>query len=87
MRNDQRAMESKQQDKVKAKQDGTFRVTCFDLEEVHLTPKGFPAPFCFRCRVKYLQYYNTQSRKFDGHSYIWNESIAGTGSCEIDKYR
>ena len=80
--NKKASWENKQADKEKAQEKDTdFIAVCFDLEEVLLTLQSFESALYYRRRLNTFTVYDFGST--DGYCYVWNESTASKGACEI----
>ncbi|XP_053396810.1 uncharacterized protein LOC128556283 [Mercenaria mercenaria] len=85
IKNKESARAQKNHDKEKAESgiDDYLLAACFDLEKVLLTPKGKASSLYYRRRLNSfnLSIYNLGTS--DANCYVWNESIASRGACEI----
>lgn len=75
--------EMKKKDKEMAKADPNMTVACFDLEQVLLTPHSKESILYYTrklCTFN-LTVYDLASK--NAQAYVWNESIAKRGACEI----
>ena len=83
IKNKKLARESKQADKELALKDETLAVACFDLEQVLLTPHSFESSLYYKRRLASFNFtiYDLGSR--NGHCFVWNESVASRGACEV----
>ena len=78
------AQENKITDKEKAQEKNTdFIAACFDLEEVLLTPHSFESALYYKRRLNTYNFTLYDFGSTDGHCFVWNESIASRGVCEI----
>ena len=64
-------------------QEGTITTSCFDLEQVLLTPKAFESSLYYKRRLKTFIFSIYNLGTTNANCYIWNESISGHGACEI----
>jgi hypothetical protein len=83
LRNKKKAREEKFHDKLRAKEDSEFVAACFDLEQVLPTPKCFESSVYYKRQLNNYNFTIYDLGTKDGYSYLWNESIASRGACEI----
>jgi hypothetical protein len=74
---------NKDLDKSKSKTDPLLAVACFDLEQVLLTPKAFESCIYYKRQLNNYNFTIYDYSTSDGYSFLWNESIASRGGCEV----
>jgi len=56
---------------------------CFDLQEVLATPRSFESSLYYKRRLNTFNFTVYDMASKDEFAYVWNESIARRGACEI----
>ena len=83
LRNKDMARENKFKDKNKTETDSDLIVACFDLEQVLSTPKAFNSSMYYKRQLNNYNFTVFDLGQKQGYSFLWNETIAGRGACEI----
>ncbi|XP_052218286.1 uncharacterized protein LOC127835889 isoform X3 [Dreissena polymorpha] len=73
----------KTKDKEKAKLVNTMCVASFDLEQILQTPHSFESCLFYKRRLNSYNFTLYDMGNSNGYCYVWNETIAKRGGCEI----
>ena len=77
------AREFKNKMKEEAKDKSNFAVACFDMEKVLLLPHGPTSSFYYAYRLRVANLTITDINSMTTHCYLWDESHAKKGACEV----
>ena len=75
--------ELKEKEKVRAQNDNEVDVSCFDLQQVLVTPHSMSAQLYYRRKLATYNLTVFDIGKNKGHCYMWHEGVAKRGSSNI----
>jgi hypothetical protein len=77
------ARKSKENDKMFAKSSATHCTACFDLQQVVTLPKANQSCLYYSRKLNNYNLTVYSLGTGDAHCYLWNETVANRGSCEV----
>ena len=83
LQNKEKAREEKEKDKFQVINKADLVVSCFDLQEVLLTPHSNESCLYYKRRLNNFNFTIYDLGSKSGYSFLWNESTAGRGANEI----